>query len=168
MLWSIRKSTLSDKVNECKQDTMKLYVFVNGIIGRTSENPMPNSNSDEQLAEEFAEDFMAKIRKIHDSLENHPTYKPVHQDTDLLKEFQLLTEQEVSKIIGKMARISCKIDPIPTTLLKKVLPSMIGPITSLVNNSITTGIFAVMEDCDHSSIIEESWFSTAVKPLQTS
>ena len=42
-----------------------------------------------------------------------------------------------------MANRSCKIDPIPTTLLKKVLPSVIGPITSIVNNSITTGIFAM-------------------------
>ena len=32
--------------------------------------------------------------------------------------------------------------PIPTTLLKKVLPGMIGPITSILNISITTGIFA--------------------------
>ena len=41
MLQSIRKSTLSDRVKECEQDTKKLYAFVNGIIGRSSENPMP-------------------------------------------------------------------------------------------------------------------------------
>ena len=69
MLQSIRKSTLNNKVNECEQDTKKLYAFVNGIIGRTSENPMPKSDSDEQLAEKFTDYFMAKIKKIHDSLE---------------------------------------------------------------------------------------------------
>ena len=153
MLQSIKKSTLSDKVNECKQDTKKLYVFVNGIIGRTSENPMPKSDSDEQLAEESVDYFMAKIKKIHDSLENHSNYKPVHHDIDLLKEFQLLTEQEVSKIIGKMASKSCDIDPIPTILLKKVFPSVIGPTTSIVNNSITTGIFA------------QSWKTVIIHPL---
>ena len=120
VLQSIRKSTLNDKVHKCEQDTKKFYAFVNGIIGRTSENPMPKSDSDEQLAEEFTDYFMAKIRNICDSLENHPIYKPVHQDIDLLKEFQLLTEQEVSNIIGKMASKSCEIDPIPITLLKKV------------------------------------------------
>ena len=55
MLWSIRKSTLSDKVNECEQDTKKLYAFVNSIIGKTSENPIPKSDSDKQFAEEFAD-----------------------------------------------------------------------------------------------------------------
>ena len=142
MLRSIRKTTLSDKVNEHEQDTRKLYAFINSIIGRPSENPFPKSDSDEQLAEEFAEYFMAKIKKIQDALENHPIYKPEHQNVDQLKKFQPLTEQEVLKIIGKMACISYEIDPIPTTLLKKVLPSVIGPITSIVNNSITTDIFA--------------------------
>ena len=69
MLQSIRKSTLSDKVNDCNDDTKKPYTFVNGIIGRPSENPMPKSHSDEQLAEEFTDYFMAKIKKIHDSIQ---------------------------------------------------------------------------------------------------
>ena len=34
MLKSIRKTTVSEKINECKQDTKKLYAFVNNIIGR--------------------------------------------------------------------------------------------------------------------------------------
>ena len=87
MLKSIRKTTLSNKVNRCDQDTKKLYAFVNSIIGRASENPLPKNDSIEQLAEEFAEHFMAKIKKIWDVLENHPTFKPEHRDIDQLKEF---------------------------------------------------------------------------------
>ena len=105
------------------------------------------------LLREFGDYVMAKIKKICDSLENHPMYKPVHQDIDLLKEFQLLTEQEVSKIIGKMASKSCEIDPISTTFLEKVFPSVIGPITSIVNNSITTCIFT------------QSWKTAIIHPL---
>ena len=143
MLKSVRKNTVSEKINECKHDTEKLYTFVNNIIGRASENPLPKRDSDEQLTEEFAEHFMAKIKKIQDALENHPIYKPEHRGIDQLKEFQPLSENEVSKIIGKMTRKSCKIDPMPTTLLKKVLPSVIRPITFIVNSSITKGIFAM-------------------------
>ena len=76
------------------------------------------------------------------TLKNYPTFKTVHWDIKLLREFQTLTEQDVSKIIGKMASKSCEIDPTPTTILKKVLLSVIGHISSIVNNSITTGIFA--------------------------
>ena len=87
MLKSIRKTTLSDKVNECKQDTKKLYAFVNSIIGRVLENPLPKRDSNEQLTEEFAEQVMAKVKKIWDALENQATYKPECQDIDQLKEF---------------------------------------------------------------------------------
>ena len=102
MLKSVRKTTVSEKINECKQDTKKLYAFVNNIIGRASANPLPKRESDEQLTEEFADHFIAKIKKIQDALENYPIYKPVHRDIDQLKEFQPLSEEEVSKIIGRM------------------------------------------------------------------
>ena len=96
--------------------------FVNGIIRRTSENPIPKSDSDEQLAEEFTDYFLAKIRKICDSLETHPTYKPVHWDIDLLKEFQLQTEQEVSKIIGKWQANHAKLIQYPQHFLRRFYP----------------------------------------------
>ena len=104
---------------------------------------------------------MAKIKKIQDALENHPIYKPEHRDIDQLKEFQPLLKNEVSKIIGKMSSKSSKIDPMPTALLKKMLPSVIRPITSIVNSSITKGIFAMT--WNYSSITKEIWVATTVK-----
>ena len=94
--------------------THRNYAFVNCIIGRASESPMPKSHCDEQLAEEFEDYFMVKIKKILDSLKDYPIYKPEHWDIKLLREFQPLTEQEMSKIIGTMASKSCEIDPKPT------------------------------------------------------
>ena len=36
---------------------------------------------------------------------------------------------------------SCELDPIPTSLLKKILPSVSQLLTAIVNNSITLGTF---------------------------
>ena len=47
MLKSVRKTIVSEKINECKQDTKKLYAFVSNVIGRASENPLPKRESDE-------------------------------------------------------------------------------------------------------------------------
>ena len=142
MLQSVWKSTLSKKIDEYGNDTKKLYSLVNGLMGRTSENSMPKSESDDQLAENFVDFFMEKIKKIHDSLQDYDVYKPCDSESNKFSGFVPLSEQEVAAIIGKMASKSCEIDPIPTTLLKKVLPSVIGPITAIVNFSITQGIFA--------------------------
>ena len=111
-------------------------------MGRTSENPMPKGESDDQLAENFVDFFMEKIKKICDSLHDYDVYKPCFSESNKFSEFVPLSEQEEAAIIGKMASKSCEINPIPTTLLKKVLPSVIGPITAIVNCSITQGIFA--------------------------
>ena len=153
MLRSIRKEDISTKVAACKQDTKKLYTLVNRIIGHTSENSMPKHDSDNQLAEDFANYFMNKIKKIRDDLEQHSKYIPSVREVESFSNFRPMTEDEVSTIIHKMASKSYELDPIPTTLLKEILPSIIKPITQIVNTSLTEGIFA------------KSWKTAIIHPL---
>ena len=46
------------------------------------------------------------------------------------------TVDEVRKII-----MSCDLDPLPTTLLKTSLDTLLYPITSIVNASLCSGLF---------------------------
>ena len=96
MLRSIRKEDISTKVAACEQDTKKLYTLVNRIVGCTSENSMPKHNSDDQLAEEFTNYFMDKIKKIRYDLEQHPKYIPSVKEVESFSNFRLMTEDEVS------------------------------------------------------------------------
>ena len=120
----------------------KIYSIVNSLIGRTVENPVPESESDEQLAEDFADYIMEKIKKIWDSLSGYQKYKPNHKSTPTFSTFILITEEEAAKLIRKMASKSCELDPLLTTLLKEILPGVIGPLTKMINVSLTQGIFA--------------------------
>ena len=52
-----------------------------------------------------------------------------------------------------MSSKSCELDAIPTTLLKQILPDVIGVITKIVNISLTTGAFS------------QSWKTTVIHPL---
>ena len=56
--------TISTKVIDCGTDTRKLYSLVNGLIGLTAQNPLPDNKDNEELVEEFGSFFMAKISKI--------------------------------------------------------------------------------------------------------
>ena len=40
-----------------------------------------------------------------------------------------------------MASKSCEIDPVSTTLLKDILPSVIKPIANIINTSLQYGLF---------------------------
>ena len=73
--------------------------------------------------------------------------------TQTLGEFESLSEDEVSKVIMSMASKSSEIDPVPTTLLKKILPQIIKPITKIINTSLEQGVFA------------SQWKVAIVKPL---
>ena len=121
------------------KDTKKLYKIFSNMTGNISGNPLPDSESDEELANEFADFFIQKMQKIRDSLEHHPKYdmrKSTTRPREVLRQFREVSEDEVKKIINGMATKSCKSDPIPTSLLKQILPAVISTIKK--NNECVT------------------------------
>ena len=71
LLNKMKMDVISNKVKECRSDSQKLYALVNNLLGTKALNPLPESNSDEDLAEEFAEFFLSKVLKIRDSLTHY-------------------------------------------------------------------------------------------------
>ena len=74
---SIRKAKceiLSDKIQDCKGDTGKLYTVLSNLMGTNPENPLPKSDNMEKLADKFADFFLEKIQKIRSELDEHPIY----------------------------------------------------------------------------------------------
>ena len=55
--------------------------------------------------------------------------------------FRLLSDDEVSAIVKKSPTKTCEADPIPTTLLKDVLPNILPLSREIVNKSLQTGTF---------------------------
>ena len=64
MLTSIRTAVLSDKVKECNNNSGKLYELVKEPTNIKDKNPFPKASSDEELANQFADYFMNKIKNI--------------------------------------------------------------------------------------------------------
>ena len=58
-----------------------------------------------------------------------------------MESFHIMSTSKITEIIKKSPGKSCKSDPIPTNLLKKVLPACIDLIAEIVNQSLQTGIF---------------------------
>ena len=68
-------------------DAKKLYTLINNLTNNTKDNLLPKSQSDEGLANEFAQYFMSKIKSIRDMLDSHPLYKPTRRDVPKLSRF---------------------------------------------------------------------------------
>ena len=58
-----------------------------------------------------------------------------------MNSFRVLSEDEVSTIVRKSPTKSCKAAPIPTALLKEILPDIIPLLKAVVNKSLQTGTF---------------------------
>ena len=134
---------ISEKIYACNRDTRKLYKLVSELTLSVKENPLPLGKSNKDLAEEFVNFFLLKIQRMCDSLEGFEKCSPQqHHGASKPSSFTLMTEFEIVSMINGMASNSCEIDPIPTTLLKNILPSIIKLITNIINISLQFGVFA--------------------------
>ena len=118
------------------------------------ENPIPESVSDETLANDFTNFFIDKIQKIHDALQQHDKYTPTRNtNVNILACIREITEDEVIKIIGEMSPKSCELDTILSSLLKWLVTDLAPTVTKLVNTALTSGVFAT------------NWKTSIIRPL---
>ena len=55
--------------------------------------------------------------------------------------FQPITTAIYTQIVTKCAPKSCKLDPIPTSLLLECLDTVLPTMTSIINDSLKSGVF---------------------------
>ena len=113
----------------------------NGILGTMKCNPLPECDSDKELAESFASFFLDRIKKIHDNLDSHPLFVPGKRNTPKLTEIRSMSDKEILKVINEMPNKHCDLDPVPFTVFKKMAPYLKSEITTLVNLSLSHGVF---------------------------
>ena len=142
MLTSIRTEVLSDKVKECNNNSGKLYDLVKELTNAKDKNPFPKASSDEELANQFADFFMNKIKNIRDELDKYLEYSPSNTAKGQLNTFTEVTQEQVIHYIKKMPTKGCELDPNPTKLFKEIAPNILPIITRIINLSMKEGDFA--------------------------
>ena len=115
-----------------------MFKVCDGLLGRGKEPSLPSGFTNQELADNFNEFFINKITNIRSDLYewntgSSDTQAEHHSIPNALENFQLLSCDEVSKIVLASPAKTCDADPIPTGLLKKVLPAIIQLLTKLVN-----------------------------------
>ncbi len=152
LLTSERSSYVSSKVAECSGDSKKLFSLVNSLMGTPTTPAAPKRDSDAIAAAEIADFYDAKIIKIRSGLDaaaadaGLPAIQPfapspVDVSSPSLASFRQLTTSDVRKLIISSPNKSCRLDPIPTVLLKRFIDKLVVPITTIVNLSLLSGFF---------------------------
>ena len=88
------------------------------LTGIRTDNPLPPHNSDESLANHFVDYFISKIDKMQEKFTRTPIFVPEAADTPTFPKFAPLTADQVTNLIAGMQAKSCKLNLIPTPILK--------------------------------------------------
>ena len=118
-----KKKTMSKKILENRKNTKQLFKIVNKVTNNNQQNPLSDRNP-EELAEEFADYFLNKIKTSGKLLEDTEQYTPRLSNAPLFRRFAPLTEDEVKKELLNISTKACKLDSIPTGLLKQLTTEM--------------------------------------------
>ena len=104
----------------------------------------------EVLCENFGTFFLDKIDKIRNDINDILIEENIVYDLNLdksdtlsscLNHFNFVSEDEVRKKISSSNNKFCKLDPVPTNILKSCLDILLPFITYLINLSLSTGTF---------------------------
>ena len=152
-----RNEYYKNKLDESKKDMKSMYKTLNRVLGQEKELIYPTNKDAKTVADELSEFFSNKILKIRESIskvhtlpvkDNKIWYDP--SDITPLKNFALLTTEDVKLLIKDMNSKSCALDPMPTWLLKDCLDIMLPILTHIINSSLQSNSFP--EPLKHATI----------------
>lgn len=120
------------------------YQVVNSLL-QVNNTQLPSCATDADLADRFVNFFMDKVTKIRSFLDSCATDD---QDGEVsvcphkLTSFVPITQDDLRKLIFRAKTKSCKIDPMPTHILKEsaVLDALLPYLTTMVNASLRSGV----------------------------
>jgi hypothetical protein len=150
-----------NKIHDTKGNQKKLFQITNELLHRKKVSVLPTHCNPTELCEKFADFFGNKIEKIRKqlkSLVSRDSAIPADQPCDIasiprLNQFTPISEDDLKKLICSSNSKTCAADPIPTTLLKASLDTLLPILCKVVNLSF------------HSNTMPASLKSAIVTPL---
>ena len=131
------------KISECGRDSKQIHRLTDKLLISQNQLRLPSTDDDVLLANRFSNYFETKIDNIRNGFKINVTANdqpPLNQYTTL-HQFRLALPEELIELITSYSNKSCELDTILTWLLKDCINELLPLIMSIINNSISTGIF---------------------------
>ena len=143
MLKEAKEAFISHDILSHRNDIKYLYKVVTNLSGVRKENPMPQAESDQLLAEKFADFFIGKIDKIQEELDHFELYEPTTNDQVVASQsFLPITASDVKNLVMNMKSKTNKLDLLPVTFIKENIEKFVDLLANIVNIYLLSGVFA--------------------------
>ena len=131
----------------------QLYKLVSQLMGQKEDNPLPEEDDDTKLVEQFSEFFWNRIVNIKRLFHNISLYETQKDAIPRLDKFSTINKADLETIRNQMPNISCQLDILNASSLKKVIDVCIPSNTRVINLSLDKGGICA------------NWKNTVMKPL---
>jgi hypothetical protein len=129
-------------------DTKSVFQTINSLLNAKNDRNLPTGFPLQTVCNNFAKFFSDKVIKIRKDLDDElQVDQSVAFDYDSknnmcsFTNFSQVTEIDIRRLITKSTSKSCKLDCIPTWLLKEHLDTFLPAITQIINSSLSSGEF---------------------------
>ena len=137
-----KRKYYNERVLAAENSSKELFKISNILLHKPTRTSLPSHTTEKDLANKFGQFFTEKISKIRNGLVQNMVSVDVGKvDTPCfqyprMESFTQITHKELEKIIIRSNSKSCALDPIPTSLLKSLLPVLLPTICEIVNKSL--------------------------------
>ena len=141
-------------ITNSHENKKTLFSIVSSLLDMDNRSriKLPLLTEDISLAEKFSDYFVSKIVMIRDSVSHLfssisaltcPPVDSIMKCTNKkLDTFKPASNNEISKILMKVSKATCSLDPIHTRFLIYILLEILPMLVLIVNLSISSGLFS--------------------------
>ena len=145
MLYKAKEQHYSAVIQENAHDSKLLFRTVDKLLQRSIDKRYPSANSDQELANAFADFFSAKIVRIRDELlvRKEQLGERTMEDfecTSCFSEFTVVTDEDVLGLINGSTIKACALDPLPASTMRKCYSSLVPIFRRVINLSLSSGL----------------------------
>ena len=143
ILYKPEKDFYHTNLNENKCNYKQIFSICNSLLGRNQDLPLSPSESNQDLTNDFKNFFIEKIKQIRINLKSQvPTIDNSEENygildvpglppSKLIHNFTPVDYKDVHKASKSSPSKSCKLDPIPTDLLKGMIIELVPLIAAV-------------------------------------
>ena len=131
--------------------------LTNNLLDKITSTPLSSVYPTDQLPQVFSDFFVNKVQQVHDSIYRQVVHFPFTQSYRAaflqytLCGFETVTQETVLKCMKQMSPKTCVLHPIPASLLFQCSDQVVPLLTTIVNQSLSTGIFP---SCMKSAVVK--------------
>lgn len=135
---------LSSVIQDNVHDTRPLFRSIDKLLHKETENHYPSADNDQQLANAFADSFTSKIETIREELFLRKSGLGDSPGLATLacrsrfSEFDLVTDEDVLKLIRGSTIKACELDPLPVTTMRSCYSPLVPVFKTVTNMSLST------------------------------